>query len=44
MNSFCCWCCLMSFKARHALLKGKIIAYVCERESAGEISVILSIK
>ncbi len=26
MNSVCCWCCLMSFKARHVLLNGKIIA------------------
>ncbi len=47
MNSFCCWCCLMSFKARHALLKGKIIANVCvwERKRGGDnTSVILSIK
>ncbi len=47
MNYFCCWCCLMSFKARHALLKGKIIANVCvwERKHRGDnTSVISSIK
>ncbi len=31
----------MSFKARHALLKGKIsLMYVCERESAVEITQV----